>query len=53
MVFKGTSCIEVGRVSYTDFVYLKAISKSNTLMKFDRNGKRLRWSNKKLYNINL
>ena len=29
--------IEAGRVPHSDYVYLEAISKSNTLMKIDRN----------------
>ena len=30
-------CIEAGRVHHIDYVYVEAISKSNWLMKFDRN----------------
>ena len=30
-------CIEPGRVPHTDYVYVEAISKSNMLMKIDRN----------------
>ena len=37
MVFKGLGCIEVGRVPPIDYVYVEAISESNSLMKFDRN----------------
>ena len=37
VVYKGLGCIEVGRVPHIDFVYVKAISKSNAIMKFDRN----------------
>ena len=44
-------CIEAGRVPHTDCGYFEAISKSNMLMKFDRNRKRLRGSYKKLYDI--
>ena len=51
MVCKGLGCIEAGRVPHIDYVYCKAISKSNTLMKFHRNCKRLRGSYKKLYGI--
>ena len=50
MVYKGLVCIEAGRVPHTEFVYFEAISKINTLMKFDRNGKRLRGSHK-MHNI--
>ena len=28
-------CSEAGRVPHIDYVYVKAISKSNSLMKFD------------------
>ena len=51
MVYKALGCIEVARVPHIDNVYVKAISKSNSLMKFDRNRKRLRGSYKKLYGI--
>ena len=44
-------CIEAGRVPHTDYVYFEAISKSNTLMNFDRNWKRLSGSYKTLYDI--
>ena len=30
-------CIEAGSVPHTDYVYFEVISKSNMLMKFDRN----------------
>ena len=33
----GLARIEAGRVPHIDFVYFKAISKSNTFMTFDRN----------------
>ena len=36
-VYKGLECVEAGRVSHSDYVYLKAIAKGNTLMKFNRN----------------
>ena len=36
---------------HIDYVYCEAIFKSNTLMKFDRNLKRLRGSYKKLCDI--
>ena len=39
----------MGRVPHVDYVYVEAISKSNSLIKFDGNGKRLRGSYKKLY----
>ena len=42
MVYKGLECIEVGRVPHSDNVYFEALSKSLTLMKFNRNLKRLR-----------
>ena len=29
--------IEAGRVPHNDYVYVEAISKSNSVMKFDRN----------------
>ena len=48
MVYKGLDCIEAGRVLHTDYIYIEAVSKSNTLMKLDRNLKRLRASYKKL-----
>ena len=51
MVYKGLGCIEAGRVTHTDYVYCEAISKSNTLMKFHRNRKRLRGLYKKLCDI--
>ena len=37
MVYKGLGCIEAVRVPHIDCVYVEAISKSNSLMKFDRN----------------
>ena len=40
-----------GRVPHIDYVYVEAISKSNALMKFHRNCKRLKGSYKKLYGI--
>ena len=33
----GLRCIEAGRVPHIDYVYVKAISKSNALMKLERN----------------
>ena len=36
---------------HIDYVHIEAISKSNWLMKFDRNLKRLRGSYKKIYGI--
>ena len=51
MVYKGLGCIETGRVPHIDYVYVEAISKRNSLMKFDRNWKRLRGSYMKLYGI--
>ena len=36
---------------HNDYGYCEVISKGNTLMKFDRNGKRLRWSYKNSYGI--
>ena len=33
----GLGYIEAGRVPHSDYVYLEAIFKSNTLMKIDRN----------------
>ena len=51
MVYKGLGCFEVGRVPHIDYVYVEAISKSNSLMKLDRNWKRLRGSYKNLYGI--
>ena len=44
-------CIEAGRVPPIDYVYCEAISKSNMLIKFDRNLKMLRGSYKKLCDI--
>ena len=41
----------MGRVPHIGYVNVVAISQSNTLMKFDRNWKRLRGSYKKLYDI--
>ena len=49
MVYKGLECMEAGRVSDSDYVYVKAIVKGNTLRKFDRNGKWLSGWYKKLY----
>ena len=49
MVYKRLECIEAGRVTHTDYVYCEAISKSNTLMKFHRNRKRLRGLYKRWY----
>ena len=40
-----------GSCASFDNVYVEAISKSNALMKFDRNCKRLRGSYTKLYGI--
>ena len=37
MVYKGLDCFEAGRVPHIDYVYFKAVLKSNTLMKFDGN----------------
>ena len=37
MVYKGLVCIEAGRVPHTDYVYFEAISKTNMLIKIDRN----------------
>ena len=37
MVYKCQGYIETGRVPYIDYVYVEAISESNSLMKFDRN----------------
>ena len=51
MVYKGLDCIEAGRVPHIDYVYVEAVSKSNTLLKFDRNCKRLSGSYQKLYDI--
>ena len=51
MVYKGLGCIEAGRVPHIDYVYCEAISKSNTLLQFHRNLKRLRGSYKKLCDI--
>ena len=51
MVYKGLGCIEAGRVPHIVYVYCEAISKSNMLMKFHRNCKRLRGSYKKLCDI--
>ena len=33
----GLWCIKAGHVPHIDYVYFKAISKSNMLVKFDRN----------------
>ena len=41
-------CIEASHVPHIDYIYVEAISKSNSLMKFDRKGQRLRESYKKL-----
>ena len=30
-------CVEAGRVPHIDYIYFKAVSESNMLMKFDRN----------------
>ena len=52
MVCKGLGCMKmVVYLILTMFVYLKAIPKSNGLMKFDLNRKRLRGPYKKLYGI--
>ena len=51
MVYKGLGCIKAGRVPHIDYVNCEAISKSNTLMKFERNWKRLRGSYRKLCDI--
>ena len=51
MLYNGLGCIEASRVPHIYYVYLKALSKSNTFMKFDRNWKRLRVSFKKLFDI--
>ena len=51
VVYKGLGYNEAGRVPHSDYVYLDAISTGNTLLKFNGNRKRLRGSNKKLYNI--
>ena len=51
MVYKGLVCIEAGRVPHIDYVYFEALSKNNTVIKFDRNWKRMRESYKKLYGI--
>ena len=37
MVYKGLECVEAGRVSHSDYGYVKAIAKGNTLMMFNRN----------------
>ena len=50
MVYKGLWCIEAGRVSYSH-VDFEAITKSNMLMKFVCNLKRLMESDKKAYDI--
>ena len=34
---KGLNCIEAGRVPHMDYVYVKAMSKNDPFMKFDRN----------------
>ena len=31
------ACIEAGRMPHSDYVFLKAIPKDNSLVKFDRN----------------
>ena len=36
-VYQGLGCIEAGRVPHIDYVYFEAVSKRNTLVKFDRN----------------
>ena len=41
----------MGRVPHVDYVYIEAISKSNSLIKFDGNWKWLTWSYKKLNGI--
>ena len=51
MVYKGLEYIEAGRVPHIDYDYVEVISKSNALMKFDRNLKRLKGSYKKLCGI--
>ena len=51
MVYKGLGFIEAGRVPHIDYIYCEAISKSNTLLKFLRNWKRLWGSCKKLCDI--
>ena len=48
VVYKRLGCLEEGRVPYSIYVSIKPISKSSTLMKFNRNSKRLGWSYKKL-----
>ena len=47
----GLGFIKAGHVPHSDYVYFKAISKSLTLMKINRNLNRLRGSYKKLYGI--
>ena len=42
VVFKVLGYVEAGRGFHIDHVCCEAITKSNTLMKFDRNSKRLR-----------
>ena len=37
MVYKWLECVEAGRVSHSDFVYVKAIAKGNMLMNLNRN----------------
>ena len=51
MFYQGLGCIEARRVSHTDYVYFETLSKSNMLMKIDRNWKGLRGSYKKLFDI--
>ena len=51
VVYKGLWCIKAGHVPHIDYAYFEAISKSNMLVKFDRNWKKLRVSYKKLYDI--
>ena len=51
MVYKGLGCIEAGRMPHIDYIYCEAISKGNTLIKLNRNWKRMRRSYKKLYDI--
>ena len=51
MVYKCQGCFEACRVPHIVYVYVEAISESNSLMKFDQNRKRLRGSDKKLYGI--
>ena len=51
MVYKGQVCIEAGRVPHIDYVNVEVISKSNSLMKFDQNLKRMRGSYKKIHGI--